>query len=101
MKRRQYHDDLIERLKDVEYAIGYLNIALDEEEKDVFLLALRNVAEAWGMTNLSRLSSIHRVSLYKMLSKQGNPSIESLIKLLQGMGLRIAIAKEEELKHAA
>jgi probable addiction module antidote protein len=40
----------------------------------VFLLALRNVAEARGMTKLAARSKLNRESLYKMLSKRGNPS---------------------------
>jgi predicted fused transcriptional regulator/phosphomethylpyrimidine kinase len=46
-----YHETLIERLKDHDYAVGYLNVALEEslngdkESQKLFLRALRNVAE--------------------------------------------------------
>ena len=49
-----YHKTLIERLKDREYAVTYLNAAIDEaikndlESQQLFLKALRNVAEAQG-----------------------------------------------------
>jgi len=47
-----YQKTLIERLKDRDYAVAYLNAAIDEglkgdkESKALFLNALRNVAEA-------------------------------------------------------
>ena len=102
MKKREYYEDLMGRLKDPDYAIGYLNTALEDTDKDVFLLALRDVAEAWGtMTKLARFSRIHRVSLYKILSKHGNPKVDSLSKILHGMGLKLTVTKEQEFKHAA
>ena len=102
MKTRNYHDDLMKRLREPEYAIGYLNTALEDGDKDVFLLALRDVVESWGnMTKLSRLSHIHRVSLYKILSARGNPKIDSLAKILHGMGLKLTVSKEREFRRAA
>ena len=53
-KSRKYQDWLIEKLKEHDEAVAYLNAALeeslkgDEESKDIFLMALRNVAEAQG-----------------------------------------------------
>ena len=47
-----YHDGLIERLKNHDYAVAYLNAALkesakgDEESQKIFLMALRDIAEA-------------------------------------------------------
>ena len=51
-KSQKYQDWLIEKLKDHDEAVAYLNDALeeslkgDEESKNLFLLAIRNVAEA-------------------------------------------------------
>jgi hypothetical protein len=41
-----YHEDLLARLRDPEYAIGYLNAVLEESDEAAFQLALRDVAEA-------------------------------------------------------
>lgn len=51
---RPYKELLIESLKDPEQAVAYLNAALEEDEEkkesyELFLVALRNVAEAWGL----------------------------------------------------
>ena len=50
-----YRETLIESLKDPAEAIAYLRAALEEDDMpEVFLLALRNVAEARGMQRLAR-----------------------------------------------
>jgi len=103
-RKMSYRDDLLRDLKDPKAALGYLNVALEDEDRNVFLLALRNVAEAWGgMTKLSRRSKLARVSLYKILSKKGNPEIKSLDEILKAIGFRLAIVedKQTKLKRAA
>jgi len=53
---------------------SHLDAALEESEiPEVFLRALRNVAEAKGMTQLARETELKRESLYTMLSERGNP----------------------------
>jgi len=99
-----YHKILIEDLKKNPLeAAAYLNVALEEGDRESFLLALRNVLEAYGgMTKISRLAKLHRVSLYKMLSKNGNPGIDSLMALLNSIGFRLVIsAKKTNLRKAA
>ena len=87
-----YQEDLIESLKDPREAAAYLNAAMEEGDRELFLLALRNVAEAHGgMTALSQKSKLNRESLYRMLSKKGNPEIRSIVTLLNAMGLRLSV----------
>jgi probable addiction module antidote protein len=102
MKATEYQKDLIESLKDPFEAAAYLNAAIEEGDRAVFLLALRNVAEACGgMSALAAKTSLSRESLYRMLSKQGNPEIKSLYVILQAMGLRLAIESKERISNAA
>lgn len=99
---RNYHNDLIQDLQDPREAIAYLNAALEDGHKEAFLLAFRNVVEAQGgMSRASRVTRIHRVSLYKMLSKKGNPGIDRLMELLRLIGARIQLAGPVRIRHAA
>ncbi len=41
-----YKEDLLARLRDPEYAAGYPNAVLEENDEAAFQLALRDVAEA-------------------------------------------------------
>ena len=93
MKRtKSYQENLLENLQDHREAAAYLNAALTEGDADVFLLALRNVAEALGgMAKLARWTGLNRESLYRMMSKKGNPGLTSLNLLLEALGLRLAV----------
>ncbi len=67
MKRRfrDYQEKLIQDLQDPELASAYLNVAITDEDPNVFLLALKNVYEAQGreMTELARKTNLSRESL--------------------------------------
>ncbi len=87
-----YQEDLIESLKHPREAAAYLNAAMEEGDRALFLLALRNVAEAHGgMSAVSEKAKLNRESLYRMLSKKGNPEIKSIFSLLHSMGLKLTI----------
>lgn len=65
----------------------------------MFLLVLRNVAQAHGgMSALAKKTHLKRESLYRMLSKKGNPEIKSILNLLHAVGLKLTV-EPEDLKH--
>ena len=88
-----HHYYLIKRLREnPEEASGYLNEALEAGDKKAFLMALRNVIEArGGMTRFAKSTKINRVSLYKMLSGNGNPGFLNILILLQHAGIRFQV----------
>ncbi len=91
-----YEVGLDERLKkSPKYALDYLNICLDDPDPGLFLLALRDVARAYGgMTKLSQKAGLNRESLYNALSKRGNPTLTSLESLLDVLGFRLKIERK-------
>ena len=92
VKTEPYRDSLLESLRNPDEAAEYLNACLQDEDARVFLLALRDVAEAHGgVRALSRTTQLNRESLYRMLSKAGNPSLDSLAAVLSACGLRLAV----------
>lgn len=95
-RSKPYQPELIESLRDPEEAAEYLNTALEEDDPEVFLLALRNVAEAHGgMSQLAEKAKLNRESLYRILSKDGNPELRTLESLLHALGFRLAVAVED------
>ena len=107
-KSTSYQEDLIEALKDPREAAAYLNAAMEEGDRELFLLAMRNVAEAHGgMAAVSSKAKLNRESMYRMLSKKGNPEIKSIMTLLHSMGLKLSIepkgkkARASRVKKAA
>ena len=86
-----YETGLKEDLVDPEEAAAYLNAALEEGTQDVFLMALRDVANAHGLTRLARETSLNRENMYRILSETGNPQLSSLKALLDSLGLKLAV----------
>lgn len=87
-----YRNSLLESLKDPEQAAAYLNACLEDGDRGVFLLALRDVADAHGgIGAISKDAHLNRESLYRMMSRAGNPSFESLTAVLAVCGLRLGI----------
>ncbi|MCX5733055.1 MAG: putative addiction module antidote protein [candidate division NC10 bacterium] len=86
-----YEQGLKEALADPEEAAAYLNAALEDGSQDVFLLALRDVANARGLTHLARETSLNRENMYRILSEKGNPQLSSLAALLDALGLKLAV----------
>ena len=92
-----YHRYLVKSLKDPREARAYLNAALEDDDPQSFLVALRNVVKAHGVTKTTRLAKLNRVSCYKMLSKRGNPSLSSLYILLRAVGLSLRVDQSRAL----
>jgi probable addiction module antidote protein len=91
-RSRDFRDYLNESLKDPKEAVAYLNAALEDDDRRVFLLALRDVADAWGgMKKLSTEAKLNREGLYRALSEKGNPELASLTAMLRSMGLSLAV----------
>lgn len=95
MKRkfRNYQDKLLKDLQDPELATHYLNEALADEDPRIFLLALKNVNEAQGlkMTDLAKKTKLSRENLYRILSKNGNPKLTSIISVLNAAGFSLSV----------
>ena len=83
---------LKEHLDNPEQAAKYLT-ACAEEGPEVFLQGLRDVVEAQGgMSRAARLAGLNRESLYRQLSRRGNPSLSSLDAVLSALGLKLHVA---------
>lgn len=83
--------DVIDFLDSDEALVEYLNAALAENDPKYFAKALGNVARAKGMSSISELSGVGRQSLYRALSEEGNPRIDTLFKILEALNVRLAI----------
>jgi probable addiction module antidote protein len=86
-RTRSYKDDLLKALTDPVEAREYLNAALEDENPEIFLLALRDVVEAnTSMSELAKATNRNRESLYKSLSEKGNPQLNSVRSILNHIG---------------
>jgi len=85
MKSKDYKIGLLKRLKDPDYAAGYLADVLESESQEAFLIAVKNVLEARraNITKLSKKTGISRQAVYHALSKRGNPRLSTLNQILK------------------
>ena len=96
MRLRNYRDDLLKRLANPEYAAEYLAQVLAEQDRTAFLIALKDVVEAYGgVGELAGRVGLKRASLYKILSNTGNPTLATLQDVLKPLGMRISIALDK------
>ena len=96
MRLQNYKADLLKRLRDPEYAAEYLAQVLAEKDSAAFLIALKDMVEAsGGVGNLAGQVGLKRPSLYKILSKNVNPTLETLQEILKPLGLRVSVALDE------
>jgi probable addiction module antidote protein len=96
MRLKNYKDNLLKRLEDPRYASEYLSQVLAEKDSAAFLIALKDVVEAGGgVGRLAGRVGIKRPSLYKILSKKGNPTLETLQEILGPLGLRVSVALDK------
>jgi probable addiction module antidote protein len=93
---RPFRVTQLAQLKDPESAALYLEEPLAAGDIAAFKLALRNVAEArlGGMSALSERTQLNREALYRSLSEGGNPTLETLTKVMCALGLRISVRAE-------
>lgn len=90
---KPYEALLDERLRDPSEAAAYLDAALEDPDYRVFLMAVRDVATAnGGMSRVAAETGLNRENLYRMLSENGNPRINSLGMVLADMGLRLSVS---------
>ena len=85
--------DVIDFLDSDEALVEYLNVALEENDPEYFAKALGNVARAKGMSSVSEATGLGRQSLYRALSGDGNPRIDTLFRVLDALEVKLAITR--------
>jgi len=95
MRLHKFDDYLYQRLRNPEYAAVYAKTALEDGGVENFLYALRAIAIAQGgVQKVAEASQRGRESLYKSLSKQGNPRVKTLDDILRALGMRLSVTRD-------
>ncbi len=72
-----------------EDVIDTLNDALESGEAGYIAVALGAVARSEGMTKIAAKTGVNRQALYTALGENGNPTLETLLKVLSALGIRL------------
>jgi len=81
--------DVADFLDSEETISEYLSVALEDPDPDMFLMAVRNIARARGMTQLAKDAGLGRESLYKALSPGAKPRYDTVLKLISALGVKL------------
>ena len=95
--------DAAKYLDDDESQLYLLDDAIESGDAHYIAHAIGTIARAkGGLSHLERLTHIKRQTLNKSLGKNGNPTLVTLLSVLDALGLRLRIesVSERELADA-
>ena len=98
MKNAVPYDDVAVKMykEDPALAAEMLNSCLEDGNLDELLIALRHMSKAFGgIPTVAKSTGLHEKTLYKTLSRQGNPNLKTLVSLAGAMGMRLAFVPAE------
>ncbi|MDR1382435.1 MAG: putative addiction module antidote protein [Planctomycetaceae bacterium] len=97
LKTKKYDSaDYIETKEDV---AACLAVALAENDVSFFLETIGMIARSHGMSQIAKELNLARESLYHSLSADGNPSLETVIKVLDILGYQFSIEQKKRYQH--
>lgn len=86
--------DAADYLDSEEMIAEYLTAALEDENPDVFLAAIADVAKARGMSAIAQSTGLGRESLYKALAPGAKPRYDTILKVLHGLGVKLTVTPQ-------
>jgi probable addiction module antidote protein len=81
--------DAAEYLDDSETIAEYLTEALETGDAAFVARAIGTVARAQGMTAIAKDAGLSRENLYRALGAEGHPEFETIMKVLNALGVRL------------
>ena len=89
MAEKFYDFDIAEMLDSSEAIEAFLADAMETGDAKHIASALGIVARAKGMTKIARETGLAREHLYKSLSENGNPTLETTLAVLKALGFHL------------
>lgn len=88
----ELHDwDMAENINSKEEVFAYLEAAIEENDIETLLDVIGAIARSNGMVKIAKEVGLNRESLYKSLSRDGNPSFSTIIKVLDVLGYKLQV----------
>lgn len=95
--------DAADYIRTEEDARGLLRAATDEDLGDgvVIRAVLKHIVRTQNVSALARETGLNRGNLYEALSENGNPTLATLLKVTQALGLRLRLEPVESSTRSA
>ena len=88
--------DASDYLDNEETIAEYLSAALENPDPDAFLIAVRDVAKARGITSVAASAGLGRESLYKTLQPGAKPRFDTVRRLLAALGVKLDVSSPKK-----
>ena len=84
--------DSVAYLKSDEDIAHYLEAVFQDDDPNLVVAAIGDVARSKGMSQIAQAAGPGRESLYKALSTEGNPEFATVLKVMRALGLKLKVA---------
>lgn len=91
MKDNLTNFDISQYLDNNEIIAEYLTQVIEEGDMDELFSAIGNIAKAKGISQISKDTGLGRESLYKTFKKGSKPRFDTVIKVLNSLGIHLKV----------
>ena len=82
---------MAEHINTKEDVIGILEAALEENDTEFLFRVIGDIARSKGIAQIANELNLARESLYRSLSHDGNPSFNTVVKVLDNLGFQLSV----------
>ena len=86
--------DMSQHIETKEDVLAYLDAALEETDTELLLSVISDISRSKGMTQIAHELGVTREGLYKSLSPVGNPSFDTVTKVLDNLGFQLSVKQK-------
>ena len=86
--------DMAEHINTKEDVTAYLEAALEENDTALLFAVIGDIARSKGMAQIAKDLDLARESLYRSLAADGNPSFNTIVKVLDNLGYQLSVRQK-------
>lgn len=93
--------DVVDYLDSEEAIAAYLSAVLGQNDPDLLIAALGDIARARGITKLAEDSGLNRESLYKALRPGAKPRFDTVFRIMTALNIKMQVVPAASTQLAA
>ena len=86
--------DMADHISTKEDVTAYLEAALEENDTALLFAVIGDIARSKGMAQIAKDLNLARESLYRSLAQDGNPSFNTVVKVLDNLGFQLSVKQK-------
>lgn len=81
--------DVVDYLDSEDAIAAYLSVVMEENDPDLLIAAISDIAKARGMAKLAADSGLNRENLYRVLKPGSKPRYETVAKIMRALNVKL------------